>query len=130
MKNFPFCILIPGFVFSCLAMGCDSGGEFSRFSVDSPNRVAASLVTENFEEGAKVENRATGAASESTVRFATYNVAMNRKEKNELLKELESGNSAQAAKVAEVIQRTRPDVLLLNEFDYDESGKGIQIFCT
>jgi endonuclease/exonuclease/phosphatase family metal-dependent hydrolase len=63
-----------------------------------------------------------------TVRFATFNVALNRSAQGGLLAELESGESPKTEKIAEIIQRVRPDVLLLNEFDYDADGKALEIF--
>lgn len=63
-----------------------------------------------------------------TVRFATFNVALNRSSEGALLAELESGESPKAESIAEIIQRVRPDVLLLNEFDYDADGKALEIF--
>ena len=60
--------------------------------------------------------------AEGVIRVATYNVAMYRDEAGQLRKELESGDSEQAEKIAEVLQRVRPHVVLLNEFDY-EPGK-------
>ena len=54
----------------------------------------------------------------SSVRFATFNASLNRSEPGELLADLSTPDNEQAAKVAEVIQRNRPDVLLVNEFDY------------
>lgn len=65
----------------------------------------------------------------STVRFATYNTAMNREKQGQLLEELKTGKSDQAEKIAAVIQLIRPDVMLLNEFDYDAAGDGIKTFC-
>ena len=65
---------------------------------------------------------------ENTIRFATFNISFNRKNLSALRKELESGKSVEAEKVAEIIQRVRPDVLLLNEFDYDKEGRGIKAF--
>jgi hypothetical protein len=41
---------------------------------------------------------------------------------------LSTPGNAQAATVAEIIQRVRPDVLPINEFDYDEDGLAAQIF--
>ncbi|MEM9410220.1 MAG: endonuclease/exonuclease/phosphatase family protein [Planctomycetota bacterium] len=64
---------------------------------------------------------------ENSVRIATYNVALNRKAKGALSKELADGKSKQAIQVAEVIQRVRPDVLLINELDYD-GGKSVELF--
>src|SRR5687767_15114053 len=56
------------------------------------------------------------------LRFATFNASLNRRDAGALLSDLASPDNAQARKVAEIIQRVRPDVLLLNEFDFDEEG--------
>ena len=66
--------------------------------------------------------------STDTVRFASFNVAMNRRNEGDLKKELISGESPKTQKIAEIIQRVRPDVLLINEFDYDEAGEGLKAF--
>ena len=66
--------------------------------------------------------------STDTVRFASFNVAMNRRNTGDLKKELVSGESTKTQKIAEIIQRVRPDVLLINEFDYDEAGEGLKAF--
>ena len=63
-----------------------------------------------------------------TVRFATYNVYLNRPAEGQLAADLAAPDNPQARKVAEIIQRTAPDVLLLNEFDYDEAGEGLRRF--
>ncbi len=62
------------------------------------------------------------------VRFATFNVSLYRQAAGDLAKELDAGQSESAARVAEVIQRVRPDVLLLNEFDYEASGAALETF--
>ena len=62
------------------------------------------------------------------VRFATFNASLNRFNAGDLLEDLSNpGNMddpdvVQAHVIAEIIQRTRPDVLLINEFDYDDQG--------
>ena len=53
-----------------------------------------------------------------TLRAATYNLSLNRAVEGELVADLSTGDDAQAATVAEVIQHANPDVVLLNEFDY------------
>jgi hypothetical protein len=53
------------------------------------------------------------------VRFATFNASLNRAAAGMLRADLSTTENAQAGAVAEIIQRTRPDVLLINEFDYD-----------
>ncbi len=60
-----------------------------------------------------------------TVRFATFNSSLNRSNAGELKADLLASTDMsrlgvrQAHNVAEIVQRIRPDVLLLNEFDYE-----------
>jgi hypothetical protein len=53
------------------------------------------------------------------IRFATYNVSFYRNRPGALAGDLATGNNPEAQSIAEVIQRVRPQVLLLCEFDYD-----------
>lgn len=66
------------------------------------------------------------------VRFSTFNVSMFRTADGELASDLaDAGDQAQDVEVrnvAETIQRQRPDVLLLNEFDYDAGGTALERF--
>ncbi len=62
------------------------------------------------------------------VRFATFNVYLNRPAEGQLAQDLARLDNVQAQKVAEIIQRTAPDVILLNEFDYDAAGEGLRRF--
>lgn len=59
------------------------------------------------------------AKKSETVRFATFNASLNRNTAGALRNDLSTPNNAQAKAVAEIIQRSRPDVLLINEFDFD-----------
>jgi len=54
------------------------------------------------------------------IRFATFNIAMGLQSDHELYQRLQSGDDEALKKVAAVIQSVRPDVLLLNEFDWFE----------
>ncbi len=63
---------------------------------------------------------------ERSLRIATYNAALNRKTRGELSRELETGDSRQAKAIAEVIQIVRPDILLINEIDFDD-GRSVQL---
>ena len=58
------------------------------------------------------------AKSATVVRFATFNASLNRNLAGQALEHLSSPGNAQADAVAEIIQRIRPDVLLINEFDF------------
>ena len=64
---------------------------------------------------------AQGAIQDS-VRFATFNASLNRFNAGDLATELAAPGSAQPDTVAEIIQRVRPEVLLINEFDFDAGG--------
>jgi hypothetical protein len=61
-------------------------------------------------------------AGEADVRFATYNASLNRNFAGQLRTDLSTTLNPQASAVAEVIQRVRPDVLLVNEFDFDPAA--------
>ncbi len=68
-----------------------------------------------------------GKASE--LRFATFNASLNRAAAGDLVRDLSTPDNAQAAAIAETIQRTDPDVvLLINEFDYVEGGRAAELF--
>lgn len=71
---------------------------------------------------------AMSVVAAETIRFATFNTSLNRNKAGALQEELEGGNSVQARKIAQILQRVRPDVVLLNEVDYDSSGKTVQLF--
>jgi hypothetical protein len=66
--------------------------------------------------------------SQRTVRFATFNASLNRNFEGQLIADLSTPGNAQAGTVAEIIQRTRPDVLLINEFDFDAGGVAARLF--
>ena len=76
---------------------------------------------------------ARGAAAPSggrppEVRVATFNASLNRNAEGQLIEHLSTPGNAQAATVAEIIQRVRPDLLLINEFDFDEDGTAAELF--
>ena len=62
------------------------------------------------------------------VRFATFNIAFQDPKAGGVAKNLAGGNWSQAKQVAELIQMIRPDVLLLNEFDYQADNAGVNSF--
>jgi Endonuclease/Exonuclease/phosphatase family len=63
------------------------------------------------------------AKSDKVVRFATFNASLNRNAAGQALEHLSTPGNAQADAVAEIIQRIRPDVLLINEFDFYPGGE-------
>jgi Endonuclease/Exonuclease/phosphatase family len=69
-----------------------------------------------------------GSGEERSARFATFNASLNRAVEGELIEDLSTPADVQAQAVAEVIQRVRPDVLLINEFDFDAEGLAARLF--
>jgi hypothetical protein len=67
-------------------------------------------------------------AADGTIRVATYNTSLFRDTDGQLIADLEKGDNPQARKIAEVIQRVRPDIILCNEFDYDADGRAAELF--
>jgi hypothetical protein len=52
------------------------------------------------------------------IRIATFNVAMGLQSEGELKEKLEAGNDPSLVQLTAILQRVRPDILLLTEFDY------------
>lgn len=61
-------------------------------------------------------------------RFATFNTSLYRDGEGDLVADLRGGEDPQARKVAAILQRVRPDVVLLNEFDHDPEGEALAAF--
>ena len=78
---------------------------------------------------------ADGPGRPDPVRFSTFNLSLNRGVEGMLESDLSQPYAAaptparlHAATVAEIIQRVRPDVLLVNEFDYDADHDSARLF--
>lgn len=63
----------------------------------------------------------------ATVRVATFNASLYSELAGGLIERLQQDDPA-ARKIAAVIQQRRPDVLLLNEFDYDADSTAADLF--
>ena len=63
-----------------------------------------------------------------TVRFATFNVSMFRDREGGLRADLADPTMTQARLAATILQQIRPDVVLLNEFDWDPQGESADLF--
>jgi thiol-disulfide isomerase/thioredoxin len=61
------------------------------------------------------------------VRFATFNVSLHRATAGDLIADLRGGQCKQAHAIAEIVQRVRPEVLLLNEIDFDAQGQALAL---
>lgn len=88
--------------------------------------LAASAVIALMTTGAAVP--AAAAPPTDPVRFATFNASLNRNAEGRLVQDLSTPDNAQAQEVAEVIQRVRPSVLLINEFDYVADNEAADLF--
>ncbi|MCL7714352.1 endonuclease/exonuclease/phosphatase family protein [Stenotrophomonas mori] len=63
----------------------------------------------------------------AALRLATYNTSLYAETAGGLVRELE-GDSSHARKIAAVLQRVRPDLVLLNEFDFDPDHRAADLF--
>lgn len=76
--------------------------------------------------------------TETMIKIAAFNVSMDAtnyvgrdtvKATNQVLKEQLNSDHQQIKNVAEIIQRVRPDIILLNEFDYiEDPAQGVEVF--
>ncbi|MGM0526628.1 MAG: endonuclease/exonuclease/phosphatase family protein [Pseudomonadota bacterium] len=80
----------------------------------------------------------TSSFASDRIRIATFNVSMDASNyveyeqlptvtESPVPAKLASGHS-QIAGIAEILQRVRPDIVLLNEFDYVDAERGINVF--
>ena len=67
------------------------------------------------------------AKPDGALRVAQFNAALARPGAGVLVQDLAEGD-AQADAVAEIIQRVRPDILLINELDRDPEGRALALF--
>lgn len=65
---------------------------------------------------------ADGEPAQTRLRIATFNVAMGLERPGELAAALAHDQDPRLIRLAEILQRVRPDILLLNEFDYDPAA--------
>ena len=79
-------------------------------------------------DGAVFGQSENAETKKTTVRFASFNISFNRKTEGLLKQKLATGKGLNFSRIAEIIQRINPDVILLNEFDYDEAGQGVADF--
>ena len=90
-----------------------------------PNLLLLSALTACVQ--VKVHGDPAAYAGAPAVRVATYNTSLYSEEAGGLIHELE-GDSSHARKIAAVLQQLRPDLVLLNEFDYDADHRAADLF--
>ena len=96
---------------SCSANSTDDSVGDTKADVPTGNVVESDNVADSSEEK-KVK----------TIRFATFNASLHRKSANRLTEDLASLKDSKATKIAAIIQTVRPDVLLVNEFDFQDGA--------
>ncbi len=62
------------------------------------------------------------------LRIATFNIAMGLEEAGQMRQALEGGEDPRLRNVARILREVRPDIVLLNEFDYDPSIDAAALF--
>lgn len=119
-------IFYPGLGVFLLGITLGCGESTNVAPIDTPLKVSTELAETVMSAEAK-----EGESNPESIRLrvATYNVSLYRDRAGQLVDDLVAGND-KAHKIAHVIQVVRPDVLLLNEFDYDEGLDAITEFNT
>lgn len=67
---------------------------------------------------------------QDTLRIATYNASLYGNAAGELRQRLSDRLDPQAERIAAIVHRVRPDILLINEIDYDEGGHAARLLAT
>lgn len=93
-----------------------------------PSAIALVLFASLLSNGTVFSQTKSTDTEKTTVRFASFNISFHRKTEGLLKKKLATGKGLNFSRIAEIIQRVNPDVILLNEFDYDEAGQGVADF--
>ena len=101
----------------CLGMIAASG-SIAEITADEP---APAPVVER-PDGARA------AKDPVTVRVATYNVSLYGDREGGVADRIAGGGDDQACRLAAVIRTVRPDVMLINEIDYDAEGRLAELF--
>jgi 3-phytase len=68
------------------------------------------------------------ATALAQLKIATFNASLFRDQSGQLLSDFSAGGDAQAKSIAEIIQRTNPDILLINELDYAPNNAAVDLF--
>jgi endonuclease/exonuclease/phosphatase family metal-dependent hydrolase len=67
----------------------------------------------------------TAQEPSARIRIATFNIAMGLENEGELHLKLQEGHDPAIGRIAEVLQRVRPDIVLINELDYTEGSEDL-----
>ena len=89
-------------------------------------RVAAVLFTAILVLAALPASPASADSTQITI--ATFNASLNREASGQLVDDLSTPDNQQARDVAEIIQRTDADIILINEFDHTDDEAAVDLF--
>jgi len=68
------------------------------------------------------DENASSGTDVTRLRIATYNASLYGKSEGMVAEKLRSGKNQQAKQIAAIVQTVRPDILLVNEIDYDDDA--------
>lgn len=77
---------------------------------------------------AAVTLSAAPAFAQDMIRIATFNASLTRSGPGVLINRLAEGGDDQIKAAAQIIRKTRPDIILINEFDHDPVGLAADMF--
>ncbi|MEM9587034.1 MAG: endonuclease/exonuclease/phosphatase family protein [Planctomycetota bacterium] len=69
---------------------------------------------------------ATEPNAKRSIRIATFNVSLYGRSEGQIASRLSDGRDQQAEKIAKIVQAVRPDILLLNEIDYEPDHASVK----
>lgn len=77
---------------------------------------------------AQTPRQLKNAANGKVIRIATFNTSLYGNQPGQVLARLRGGKNRQAINLASIVQSVRPDILLVNEIDYDTQGMTVDAF--
>mgnify|MGYP003662760307 CR=1 FL=1 len=92
----------------------------------TPSRISAVVVALLVLMGSPVpadEAVDVDTKTSNTLRIATYNASLYGKKAGDIRERLKDGRDRQAENIAAVVQTVRPDILLVNEIDFDTNSE-------
>jgi len=95
-----------------------SSGEFNvSLTVIDANDTQTESTQQNVSVNTPLDEKVPTKVAD--IRVAAFNAYLNRNSEGELYGNLLSGNDKQVQNVAQIVQLVQPDVLVINEFDYN-----------
>jgi len=99
------------------------GAPYVRITVEADDGLNPAVM-----EQVNIEVNDDPVIAPDQIRVATFNTSLNRNAEGQLVTDLSDPDNAQAQQIAEIIQRVNPDVILINEFDFDAADTALNLF--